>query len=83
MSKPHAEMVDFTTANEIRIPVGHAGRVAALDRERLAQLLWVPNLAGKLDMVPGRMNRLRLVADGPGLFRGQCAEFCGTARAGA
>ena len=40
---------------------------------------WVPNLAGKLDMVPGRVNRLRLQADRPGVYRGQCAEFCGVA----
>jgi cytochrome c oxidase subunit 2 len=38
---------------------------------------WVPALAGKLDMIPGRTNRLRVRADAPGEFRGQCAEYCG------
>jgi cytochrome c oxidase subunit 2 len=38
---------------------------------------WVPALAGKLDLVPGRANRLRLVANRPGIYRGQCAEYCG------
>ena len=38
---------------------------------------WVPRLGGKLDMIPGRTNVLRLQADEPGTYRGQCAEFCG------
>lgn len=38
---------------------------------------WVPRLGGKIDMIPGRTNVLRLQADAPGRFRGQCAEFCG------
>jgi cytochrome c oxidase subunit 2 len=38
---------------------------------------WVPNLAGKLDLIPGVDNHLQLVADKPGTYRGQCAEFCG------
>ena len=37
----------------------------------------MPALAGKLDMLPGRTNRLRIMADRPGTFRGQCAEYCG------
>jgi cytochrome c oxidase subunit 2 len=37
----------------------------------------VPNLGGKVDMIPGRTTRLRLRADSPGIMRGQCAEFCG------
>jgi cytochrome c oxidase subunit 2 len=68
--------LDFATANEIRIP---AGAVVEL-RLRSADVLhsfWVPALAGKLDLVPGKDNRLRLVADRPGRYRGQCAEYCG------
>lgn len=42
---------------------------------------WVPRLAGKLDMIPGHTNVLRLQADEPGTYRGQCAEFCGRAHA--
>ena len=38
---------------------------------------WVPALAGKLDMIPGRTNRLRIVAERAGAYRGQCAEYCG------
>jgi cytochrome c oxidase subunit 2 len=67
---------DFVTANEIRIPVG---RVVALELKTadVIHSFWAPALAGKLDMVPGRTNRLRIMADRPGTFRGQCAEYCG------
>ena len=39
---------------------------------------WIPRLGGKVDAIPGRVNRLRLRADGTGRIRGQCAEYCGT-----
>ncbi len=70
----------FTTANEIRLPVGVAVelRLASAD---VIHSFWVPSLAGKLDMIPGHVNRLRLRTDRPGLFRGQCAEYCGGAHA--
>jgi cytochrome c oxidase subunit 2 len=67
---------DFTTANEIRIPVGATVEVRLATADVLHSF-WVPALAGKLDLVPGRDHRLRLVADRAGKFRGQCAEYCG------
>jgi cytochrome c oxidase subunit II len=67
---------EFETANEIRIPVGKPVELELKSADVLHSL-WVPALAGKLDMVPGRTNRLRLQADRPGEFRGQCAEYCG------
>ena len=69
---------DFVTANELHIPVG---KVVEL-RLRSADVLhsfWVPALAGKLDLIPGKENRLRVMADRAGVFRGQCAEYCGGA----
>jgi len=42
---------------------------------------WVPQLGGKRDVVPGRLNRLTFTAETPGGYRGQCAEFCGTSHA--
>jgi cytochrome c oxidase subunit II len=42
---------------------------------------WLPQLGGKIDAIPGRINVLRLRADRPGEYRGQCAEFCGTGHA--
>ena len=63
-------------ANEIHIPTG---RPVALELEStdVIHSLWVPRLGGKLDMIPGRRNILRLQADTPGEYGGQCAEFCG------
>jgi cytochrome c oxidase subunit 2 len=64
------------TANEMRIPAGK--RVTfALTSADVIHSFWVPNLGGKVDMVPGRTTHLRLRADSPGVMRGQCAEFCG------
>jgi len=71
---------DFETANEIRIPAGRPVELV-LSSADVLHSFWVPSLAGKLDMVPGRVNRLRLQADRPGVYRGQCAEFCGVAHA--
>ncbi|MCC2674115.1 MAG: cytochrome oxidase subunit [Ramlibacter sp.] len=64
------------TANEILIPAGQPVDLELVSRE-VIHSFWVPNLAGKLDMLPGTTNRLRLQAHAPGVFRGQCAEYCG------
>lgn len=64
------------TANEIRIPVGRPVYIA-LDSADVIHSFWVPQLAGKMDMVPGRLQHLLLTADQPGTYRGVCAEFCG------
>ncbi|MBI1682913.1 cytochrome c oxidase subunit II [Caulobacter hibisci] len=66
----------FQDANEIHIP---AGRPVALELEStdVIHSLWIPRLGGKLDMIPGRRNILRVEADQPGEYGAQCAEFCG------
>ena len=64
------------TANEIRIPAGRPVYLA-LDSADVIHSFWVPALAGKIDMLPGRLQHLLLQADRPGTWRGQCAEFCG------
>ena len=68
------------TANEIRIPVGRtvAFRLTAAD---VVHSFWIPGLAGKMDMIPGRTNTLVVRADKAGRYRGQCAEFCGLSHA--
>ena len=66
----------FTTANEIHIPTGRPVFIA-LASDDVIHSFWVPALAGKLDMVPGRLQHLLLSADRAGTYRGQCAEFCG------
>lgn len=66
----------FTTANELRIPVGRPVIIRASSRD-VIHSFWVPNLHGKIDLVPGRTNTIWIQADRAGEFRGQCAEFCG------
>jgi cytochrome c oxidase subunit II len=66
----------FTTANELTIPVGRPV-VVTLRANDVIHSLWVPNLSGKKDLIPGRTATLRLRADRLGTYRGQCAEFCG------
>lgn len=66
----------FETANELRIPVGRDVELTLVSRD-VIHSFWVPSLAGKVDMIPGMTNRLRLHASEAGTFRGQCAEYCG------
>jgi len=66
----------FTTANEIHIPVG-VPVVFTLHGGDVIHSFWVPNLAGKKDLIPGKVNVIWLQADKPGVYRGQCAEYCG------
>lgn len=64
------------TANEIRIPTGRPVEFI-LKSQDVIHSFWVPNLAGKLDMIPGRTNAYRFAASESGVYRGQCAEYCG------
>lgn len=67
---------DFVTANEIHIPVG-VDVEFHLESDDVIHSFWVPELGGKQDLVPGRVNDLILRADEEGTYRGQCAEYCG------
>jgi cytochrome c oxidase subunit 2 len=64
------------TANEIHIPTRTRIEVIGTTAD-VIHSFWVPELARKIDLVPGRENRLLLEADEPGRYRGQCSEFCG------
>lgn len=66
----------FETANEIRIPVGRPVTIRLRSGD-VIHSFWVPGLHGKMDLVPGRTNALSIQADTAGIWRGQCAEFCG------
>lgn len=63
-------------ANELHIPTGRPV-VLELESADVIHSFWVPRLSGKLDMIPGRRNLMRIQADEPGVYGGQCAEFCG------
>ena len=64
------------TANELHLPVGRQVRIQ-LKSSDVIHSFWVPNLHGKMDLIPGRQTVLWLQADTPGVYRGQCAEYCG------
>ena len=68
------------TANEIHLPVGVPVEVT-LKSNDVIHSFWIPNLAGKQDLIPGRQTDAQLLPRKIGLYRGQCAEFCGVQHA--
>jgi len=72
--------LQVVTANELHVPVGRPVALT-LEGPDVIHSFWVPQLGGKRDVVPGRLNRLTFTAETPGEFRGQCAEFCGVSHA--
>lgn len=70
----------FATANEIHIPVGEPV-LFRLTAQDVIHSFWVPNLAGKKDLIPGYTQSVWFSADTAGVYRGQCAEFCGVQHA--
>lgn len=70
---PHQDIV---TANEIHIPTGTRVELR-LTSQDVIHSLWIPELNGKTDMIPGQSNRMFLYTDHAGEYRGQCAELCG------
>ena len=71
---------NFSTANEIHIPVGEPVKVE-LKSADVIHAFWVPQLAGKTQTVPGQTNEQWIQADRPGIYRGQCSQFCGAQHA--
>ncbi|MGI9079678.1 MAG: cytochrome c oxidase subunit II [Acidimicrobiales bacterium] len=67
---------NVTTASEIHIPVGRPVDIE-LTSDNVIHSFWVPQLAGKVDTIPGQVNHLRLKATEAGIYRGECAEYCG------
>jgi cytochrome c oxidase subunit 2 len=70
----------FELANEIRLPVGEPVQFQ-LDSPDVIHSFWIPSLAGKMDMIPGRVTYLALQPTKTGIYRGACAEYCGTSHA--
>ena len=76
----HYSNENFYTANEIHIPAGQQITLHVTSAD-VIHSFWVPELHGKIDLIPGQTNTLTIEADQPGEYRGQCAEFCGTQHA--
>jgi cytochrome c oxidase subunit 2 len=81
----NGRQLGFTTANELHIPAGSEGVARpvylTLKSADVCHSFWVPRLAGKTDCIPGRINSMWFQTDKPGLYLGQCAEYCGTQHA--
>jgi cytochrome c oxidase subunit 2 len=71
---------NITTANELHIPVGEKVELILTSAD-VMHSFWVPRLGGKTDLIPGRTNYMWIEASQPGIYHGQCAEFCGTGHA--
>ena len=75
----------FTTANELHVPAGDGSAARpvylTLKSADVCHSFWVPRLAGKTDLIPGRTNHMWFQTSAPGLYVGQCAEFCGAQHA--
>ncbi len=70
----------LVSANEVRVPVGRTVAFELTGRD-VIHSFWIPGLAGKMDMIPGRTNSLVVRADKAGRYRGVCTEFCGLSHA--
>lgn len=68
------------TANELHLPVGRPVNIR-LETQDVMHSFWVPALHGKVDLIPGQPNFLRIEAGAPGEYQGQCAEYCGAEHA--
>ena len=79
-SEPIENVGPLSTSNELVIPAGRPVHIN-LRTVDVIHSFWVPKLAGKVDMIPNRGNRLWVQADAPGYFWGQCAEYCGDSHA--
>lgn len=75
---PDGETV--VSANEVRLPAGVRTAIE-LTTADVIHSFWIPSLGGKVDMIPGRANRIILEPTRPGVYRGACAEYCGTSHA--
>jgi len=68
------------TANEIHLPLNQAAAFT-LQAADVIHSFWVPELGGKMDLIPGHSNRMWIRPTQIGAYHGQCAEFCGTSHA--
>jgi cytochrome c oxidase subunit II len=71
---------EFTTANELHLPTGRPMNIE-LTTADVIHSFWVPALDGKIDLIPGQPNYIRILASQPGTYAGQCATYCGAEHA--
>jgi len=81
-SLPQGEQASLIvhSPTEVHIPVGVPVEIE-VETHDVIHSFWVPKLHGKVDLVPGLKNRVRVQADAPGVYEGQCGEYCGVEHA--
>jgi cytochrome c oxidase subunit 2 len=67
---------NFKVTTELHIPVGKPVDILLQTRD-VIHSFWIPKLHGKVDLVPGQVNHVRIQADAPGVYQGECGEYCG------
>jgi cytochrome c oxidase subunit 2 len=81
----NGQKLGFATSNELHVPVDEANKprpvYLTLKSADVCHSFWVPRLAGKTDLIPGRINHTWFRTAEPGVYLGQCAEYCGTQHA--
>ena len=77
---PQANGDTVITANEVHVPVGRTVHLVLLS-DNVLHSFWVPQMGGKRDLITNRINHLVFTPEEPGVYFGQCAEFCGTSHA--
>jgi cytochrome c oxidase subunit 2 len=84
-NKYDGQELNFISANELHVPASEEDVprpiYLALKSADVCHSFWVPRLAGKTDLIPGRTNQMYFQTKEQGLFLGQCAEYCGTQHA--
>ena len=71
---------EFTTANELHFPAGQPVNIEVRSDD-VIHAFWIPALDGKIDLIPGQTNYIRIIASKPGTYAGQCATYCGAEHA--
>ena len=71
---------EFTTADELHLPAGQPVNIE-VESADVIHSFWIPALNGKIDMIPGQPNYIRVLASQPGTYAGQCATYCGVEHA--
>jgi len=74
------EVAGVITGNEVHVPAGKQV-LFKFYSNNVIHSFWVPQLSGKMDLIPGHVNEIAINADTPGYYYGQCAEYCGDSHA--
>lgn len=73
----YPDRYELGESNVLHLPAGQPVDIV-VTADDVIHSFWIPRLGGKIDAIPGRLNTIRLEAEKPGIYRGICAEYCGS-----